>query len=53
MTAQLALFDTGTQQAVFSPLLDQAIILQSEPLDDPSAFARRMSEIMLKALKEK
>ena len=34
-------------------LLDQAIILQSEPLDDPSAFARRMSEIMLKALKEK
>ncbi len=34
-------------------LLDQAFILQSEPLDDPSAFARRMSDIMLQALKEK
>ncbi len=34
-------------------LLDQAFILQGEPLDDPTAFARRMSEIMLKALKEK
>jgi molecular chaperone HtpG len=33
-------------------LLDQAFILQSEPLDDPSAFARRMSDIMLQALKK-
>jgi len=34
-------------------LLDQAFILQAEPLDDPGAFARRISEIMLKALREK
>lgn len=31
-------------------LLDQAFIIQGEPLADPSAFARRMSEIMLRAL---
>ncbi|MCB1592936.1 MAG: molecular chaperone HtpG [Alphaproteobacteria bacterium] len=33
-------------------LLDQATIIQGEPLDDPSAFARRMSEIMLRALED-
>ncbi|MCB1839161.1 MAG: molecular chaperone HtpG [Rhodospirillales bacterium] len=33
-------------------LLDQAFILQGEPLEDPGAFARRMSAIMLQGLKE-
>lgn len=33
-------------------LLDQAFIIQGEPLADPSAFARRMSDIMLRALPE-
>ena len=31
-------------------LLDQARIIQGEPLDDPSSFARRMSAFLEKAL---
>ena len=31
-------------------LLDQAKIIQGEPIDNPGAFARRMSEFMNKAL---
>ncbi len=31
-------------------LLDQAKIIQGEPIENPSDFARRMSEFMNKAL---
>ena len=31
-------------------LLDQAWIAEGEPLTDPAAFSRRMSEVMTKAL---
>jgi len=39
----------GVDDAAFL-LLDQARIMEGEPLPDPSAFAKRMTEVMTKAL---
>jgi len=45
--------ETGALEALADPvwlILDQAKILEGDPLDDPSAFARRMSAAMEKGL---
>lgn len=51
-----ALAAQGTEAGDFTDtahlLLDQARIVQGEPLPDPAAFSRRMAEIMGRALKQ-
>lgn len=47
--AELCTKDEDVTDAAFL-LFDQAKIIQGEPIDNPSAFARRMSEFMSKAM---
>ncbi|MDD9906732.1 MAG: molecular chaperone HtpG [Rhodospirillaceae bacterium] len=42
--------DSGSTDDAARLLLDQARILEGEPLPDPAAFAQRMSEIMAKGI---
>ena len=44
--------DGKTTDEEINLLYDQAKIIQGEPLDNPSEFSKRISEIMLKALSE-
>lgn len=48
--AELAKADSGSTDDAARLLLDQARILEGEPLPDPAAFAQRMSDVMAKGI---
>ena len=48
--AAKAKVDSGSIDDAARLLLDQARIIEGEPLPDPTAFAQRMSDIMTKGI---